>query len=46
MTQGSPGTLMMRVAQLEAALGALIEAETLLAVGAVEKSHVACCSVM
>ena len=40
------GTLMMRVAQLEAALGALIEAETLLAVGAVEKSHVACCSVM
>jgi hypothetical protein len=40
------GTLLMRVAQLEAALGALVDAETALAAGRAEKSRVACCSVM
>ena len=43
------GTLLMRVAQLEAALGALVEAEAALLAArgkAAEKSRVACCSVM
>lgn len=43
------GTLMMRVGQLEAAVAALVEAETFLAAAerrASEKSRVACCSVM
>ena len=40
------GTLLMRVGQLEAALGALVEAETFLAASRAEKSRFACCSVM